>query len=581
MVSAQKLPSLPLAELAAQTGASPTAIKKMLALGLVKSHSVKNQPARQMIDLDFSPPTLSDEQQMAWQQMQVGLAGQQTILLDGQTGSGKTALYLEAVAHILKQQQQVLILLPEIALTTQIIQHFAKRFGCQPLLWHSAQTEAQKRSIWQTALAGEACCVMGARSSLLLPFRNLGLIVVDEEHDTSYKQTEGVIYHARDMAVLRASLQNMPIILASATPSLESMVNAEKNRYQHIILKNRYGGVKLPKVSLVDLRKTSIAKNHFISTPIIEQLQQLLARKEQAILFLNRRGFAPLLLCRACGYRFMCEACDAWLVAHHQLNRLECHHCGHKQNLPELCPECASDDLLPCGPGIERIAAEAQELFPDATIQLMSSDSGSQGSKKLVDAMQNRQIDILIGTQILSKGYHFSHLSFVGVIDADLSLAGGDLRAGERTYQMLYQVMGRAGREIDGQIILQTTHPEHILFQSLAQYDRDAFYQAEKNLRLQGQWPPYGRMAMVILQSKQQDKLQDFAKQLKRTIPPAKDITILGPALAPLARVNYHWQMRFLLRTHRNFRLQDFMRDWLSKTTKPNHIQLKIDIDPL
>ncbi len=580
---AKNLPPLPLKLLAEETRVSANSIKKMVELKMVTTITQKENLNIALPDIHHNPPILSDEQQIAWHRMQQHLTENEVILLDGETGSGKTALYFEAVAKTLEAGKQVLILLPEIALTRQFVHHFKARFGQPPLLWHSAQTPAQKRAIWKKAIHKAPCCFMGARSGLLLPFKNLGLIIIDEEHDSSYKQHEGHIYHARDMAVLRAKIDNISIILASATPSLETIVNTEKGRYQKVRLQHRYGGATMPDVQLIDLRKQIHQKGKFISTPIIEQLSKGLNEKKQSILFLNRRGFAPLLLCRSCGYRFMCDYCDAWLVEHRKTNHLECHHCGHKANLPTTCPHCSGDDLLPCGPGIERIAEETRELFPDANIQLMSSDhiKKQNETEKLITAMQHGEIDILIGTQILTKGYHFSNLSFVGVIDADLSLAGGDLRAGERTYQLLYQVMGRAGREQHGTVMLQTTHPEHILFQSLTHYDRDAFYDAEKKIRMQDEWPPFGRMAMLILKAKNQENLTLFANQLKKSLPKANNITVLGPALAPLARVNNQWQIRFLLRCKRNFQLQQFIADWIKKVKKPSNISLKIDIDPL
>ena len=578
---AQNLPPLPLKTLSAETGVSVASIKKMRELAMV--HCITQQQKIALPAYDYQPPDFSNEQQKVKQAMQPLLDEAKTILLDGETGSGKTLLYFDAAAKTLQQNRQVLILLPEIILTRQFVASFEKYFGIKPLLWHSSQSEATRKKIWQHAINGTPVCVMGARSALLLPFQNLGLIIVDEEHDSSYKQSEGNIYHARDMAVLRAKITNIPLILASATPSLESMVNADKARYHRLILKQRYGGVAMPDIHLIDVRKEKYEKGKFISGEIIKHLQITLDEKQQAILYLNRRGFAPLLLCRSCGYRFMCHSCDAWLVAHYHINRLQCHHCGYQAPLAEQCPDCQSDDLLPCGPGIERIADEVHATFPDARLALMSSDHIKQREQgeELINAMQQGEIDILIGTQILTKGFHFANLSFVGVIDADLSLSGGDLRAGEHTYQLLHQVMGRAGREQHGTVMLQTTNPEHILFQSLASGKRDEFYQSEKAFRAQGNWPPFGRMAMILLKGNNQEKLYEFAKNLKQNLPKADKIAVLGPALAPLARVNNQWQIRFLLRTHRNFLLQQFINDWLARVKKTNAIHLKIDIDPL
>ena len=581
ITEAKNLPPLPLKTLHTETAVSVASIKKMQEIGMIKT--ITQQQKITLPDYNYQPPDFSNEQQKVKQAMQPLLDDGTAILLDGETGSGKTLLYFDAVAKILQQGKQVLILLPEIILTRQFVALFETYFGIAPLLWHSSQSEATRKQIWQHAIHGTPVCVMGARSALLLPFQNLGLIIVDEEHDSSYKQSEGNIYHARDMAVLRAKLNHIPIVLASATPSLESMVNADKGRYHRLMLKQRYGGFAMPDIHLIDVRKEKYERGKFISAEIIKHLQMVLDEKQQAILYLNRRGFAPLLLCRSCGYRFMCQSCDAWLVAHYHINKLQCHHCGFQTPLADKCPDCESDDLLPCGPGIERIADEVNTIFPDANVALMSSDHIKQREhgEQLITAMQQSEIDILIGTQILTKGFHFANLSFVGVIDADLSLAGGDLRAGEHTYQLLHQVMGRAGREQHGTVMLQTTNPEHILFQSLASGKRDEFYQSEKEFRKQGNWPPFGRMAMIILKGNHQEKLYEFAKSLKQNLPQANHIAVLGPALAPLARVNNQWQIRFLLRTHRNFLLQQFINDWLARVKKPSAIHLKIDIDPL
>ncbi len=585
---AENLPPLPLAKLAEASGVSMAVIKKMAMAGIFRViHKEKNSNLPELPEIHYNPVKFNDSQSLVWQDLENHLKNTEITLLDGETGSGKTALYLQAVAEILQQGKQTLILLPEITLTRQFVIHFQARFRHLPLLWHSSQSDSMRFEIWRAALSGKPYSFIGARSSLLLPFKNLGLIVIDEEHDSSYKQSEGNIYHARDMAILQAKINKIPAILASATPSLESQVNVEKNRYQYVRLHHRYGGVSLPEVRLIDLRKDLPPRGKFLSQPLCEALDKNLLEKKQSILFLNRRGFAPLLLCRACGYRFICRYCDAWLVAHQKFPRLQCHYCGEKEILPKQCPQCTQDDLLPYGPGIERIETEIEELFPHAKVALMSSDTmvDATVTVKLISQMQNFEIDILIGTQILTKGYHFPNLTFVGVVDADLSLAGGDLRAGERTYQLLHQVMGRAGREIAGHVMLQTTHPEHILFQALKNHDREGFYQAEKQIRMYGNWPPYGRMAILLLQAQNQERLHDYARILKKNIPNDVEnifgIKILGPATPPLARLKNKWQIRFLIRTPRNFKLQKFIQDWTEKTKIPSGIGLKIDIDPL
>ena len=582
---AKNLAPLPCKILAEQTGVSENIIKKMADSGIFSIIQQKILPdLPELPELNFQKMTLSAPQQTAWDSISKNLNQTKPILLDGETGSGKTVLYFEAVAQILRQNRQALILLPEIILTQQFVQYFQDRFKNLPLLWHSAQSPKKRAEIWQAALIGKPYCFIGARSSLLLPFQNLGLIVVDEEHDSSYKQYENHVYHARDMAVLRAKISQIPIILASATSSLESQINMEKNRYQHVHLENRYRDVKLADVTLVDLRREKLQAGKFLATPLIENLAKNLQAGKQSILFLNRRGFAPLLLCQNCGFRFICPDCEASMVVHQKASHLACHHCGFKVNIPTKCKKCGEEEgLMLYGPGIERIEAEVKTLFPEARTAMMASDyiKNAEQAAEIITAMKEGKIDILIGTQILTKGYHFPNLTFVGVVDADLSLAGGDLRAGERTYQLLHQVMGRAGREIQGHAMLQTMYPDHILFQALQTQDRESFYEAEKKIRKQGNWPPYGRMAMVLLSAKNQNLLNDYAKTLKRHHQKIDGVTILGPAAPQIAKLKGKWQVNFLIKTPRNFNLQKFLRDWLSEMPRPSSVAMKIDIDPL
>ena len=421
-------------------------------------------------------------------------------MLDGLfTGSGKTETYFAAIAAAIAKGKQVLVLLPEIALSAQWLERFRRRFAASPAEWHSDIGQTQRRDTWRALAAGRARVVVGARSALFLPLPELGLIVVDEEHDPSFKQEDGVCYQARDMAVLRASLAQIPIVLVSATPSLETVVNIARGRYERVHLPERHAAASLPAVTLIDMRKQQLPAGRFLSPPLVAALDETLAQGEQALLFLNRRGYAPLTLCRACGHRFQCPSCTAWLVEHRFTGRLQCHHCGYATNVPAFCPEClAAGTLVPCGPGVERLNEEVAERFPEARIALMVSDMlpGPRAAADLADAMAARRYDVLIGTQIVAKGHHFPMLTLVGVVDADLGLSGGDLRAAERTYQLLHQVGGRAGRaERPGRVLIQTYMPEQPVMKALAANDRDRFLAAEADQRRAAPQPPVARVA--------------------------------------------------------------------------------------
>ena len=419
------------------------------------------------------------------------------------TGSGKTEVYLEAVAECLRQGRQALVLLPEIALSSQWLERFERRFGVAPAVWHSDLTSRVRRVTWRAVAEGAAPVVVGARSALFLPFPDLGLVVIDEEHETAFKQEEGVVYHARDMAVVRARFCSAPAVLVSATPSLETLANVEAGRYRRLTLPTRHGGAVLPAVAAVDMRATPPERGRFLAPPLIAAVRDTLARGEQAMLFLNRRGYAPLTLCRHCGHRMQCPNCTAWLVEHRVRRALQCHHCGHTVPIPEECPACgAANSLVPVGPGVERITEEAAALFPDARRLVMASDTlpGPDAAAAAAHAIEAREVDLIIGTQIVAKGWHFPHLTLVGVVDADLGLAGGDLRAAERTVQLLHQVAGRAGRaEAPGRVLLQTFSPEHPVMQALVEGDLAAFMAREAAQRRPGHWPPYGRLAALIV----------------------------------------------------------------------------------
>ncbi len=525
---------------------------------------------------------LSKEQKNAADFIQKAQNKFQPFLLDGVTGSGKTEVYLSVIENILKQNGQALVLLPEIALTTQWLERFEKRFGVLPHLWHSGVTQKHKRESWQQIVKGEAGVVVGARSALFLPFPNLKAIIVDEEHDASYKQEEQVLYHARDMAVVRAQQLNIPIVLASATPSLETLVNAQKGRYQHLILEDRFAGAQLPSVSIVDMRQQK--KGFWLSEPLYKGIIERLKLGEQTLLFLNRRGYAPLTLCRTCGHRFMCPGCDAWLVQHKNAYQLRCHHCGFYKEIPKECPECHNTDALtPCGPGVERIHEEVIARFPEARVLLAASDviSTPKEMKQMIEQIADHKVDIVIGTQMLAKGHHFPLLTLVGVVDADLGLNGSDLRAGEKTYQLLHQVSGRAGREKrEGEVMLQTFNPDHAIMQALKDHNREEFYEYEIQERQLHEMPPFGRLAAVVLSGLDEVQVQEMARQLGKLAPIVPGIRVLGPVPAPIARVRSRFRWRFLIKADRTMRLQSYLKDWLDRTKISQSIRVSVDIDP-
>lgn len=505
-------------------------------------------------------------------------------LLDGVTGSGKTEVYFEALAHALSQGHQTLVLLPEIALSSQWGQRFETRFGFKPAQWHSGMTPAQRRDTWQRITRGLAPVVVGARSALLLPYPKLGLIVVDEEHDQSYKQEEGVFYNARDMAVVRASLEKIPIVLASATPSIETLTNAHAGKYAHLHMPMRYGCALMPQIHLVDMRQEKPDAQHFLSHSLVKALKEALETKAQAMLFLNRRGYAPLTLCRGCGHREMCTNCSAWLVEHRNHHQLRCHHCGFTKPFPKTCPECkAENSFVPCGPGVERIRDEVKILFPKARIRLVTSDtlSGPQDMRDLITAIDASEVDILIGTQMMAKGYHFPNLTVVGVVDADLGLSGGDLRAGERTYQLLHQVSGRAGRaERPGQVFLQTFMPEHPIMMALQAGNREDFLEQEIYGREMTHMPPFGKLSGIIISGSHASEVESTARLLAKHFPRNQGAEILGPTPAPLALLRNRHRWRLLVRAPQSCSLQKIIRSWLSTIPIPRQINVQVDMDP-
>ncbi len=571
-------------ELAEAAGVTSAVIKGLVDAGaLVQEHFPADRPFQQP---RIQPHIgLSREQAAAAQALRAAVAERtfSVTLLDGVTGSGKTEVYCEAIAAALAADRQVLVLLPEIALTAGFIRRLEERFGTPPAEWHSALKSTERERVWRGVADGSAKIILGARSALFLPFDRLGLIVVDEEHEAAFKQEEGVTYHARDMAVAYGSLGRFPVILSSATPSLESLVNVDRGRYRHATLSARHGAARLPTIDLIDMRTTPLERGRWMSEPLVAEVVKALNEGEQALLFLNRRGYAPLTLCRACGHRLQCPNCEAWLVEHRFRRQLICHHCGFAAPVPHVCPSCnAENTLVPCGPGIERLAEEVADRFPDARTAILSSDLlRGAGLRQVFRDIADRRYDIVIGTQLVAKGHHFPGLTLVGVIDADLVLGGADPRAAERTYQLLSQVAGRAGREsLPGRAFIQTYMPDHPLMCALASGDRASFLEQEKKQREQAGMPPYGRLAALIISGRDQLETERFARELSLHIPEAKGGRVFGPSPAPIALVRGRYRYRFLVQAERDFNIQGFIAAWLSGIQARGSLRIDIDIDP-
>lgn len=537
---------------------------------------------------DHAPAGLNPAQEAAADQIHEDLLAQDfsPILLDGVTGSGKTEVYLEVIARLMREdeQAQFLILLPEIALTQAALDRFEARFGVRPAQWHSGISGPQRRQTWEAVADGRCRIVLGARSGLYLPFQSLRLIVVDEEHDGSYKQEEGLVYQARDLAVARAKIEGAGVILASATPSLETLWNAEQGRYFWVRLTDRHGVAVLPDIELIDMRQNPPERGQWLSGPLVTALKETYAAGEQSLLFLNRRGYAPLVLCKACGQKLTAPDTDSWLVEHRYTGRLVCHLTGFSMPKPKACPHCGTEDSLTAiGPGVERIEEEVKALFPEARVMVFSSDTltDPQAARDMVEAMAGGEVDILVATQAAAKGHNFPRLTLVGVVDSDLGLRGGDLRAAERTYQLLAQATGRAGRaDRPGRALLQTYAPEHAVMQALVAQDRDAFVEAELHEREVAGLPPFGRLAALVLSSENAMALEAFCKSLAAVIPNADGVDVYGPADAPLSLVRGRRRKRFLVRAGLGFNLQGFVKAWLSRIKVPANIRLQVDIDP-
>jgi primosomal protein N' (replication factor Y) (superfamily II helicase) len=575
-------------EAAEEAGVSPGVIDALVDEGTLEALPLPPQPVAREPDPDYCVPEFAEAQAQAGAALRASVraGGYSATLLDGVTGSGKTEVYFEAVAETLKQGGQTLILMPEIALTGQFLDRFAKRFGVRPAEWHSEISPRKRARTWHAAALNELRVVAGARSALFLPYADLKLIIVDEEHDAAYKQEDGARYHARDMAVVRARAAGIPIVLASATPSVESEVNARRGRYRRLHLPERFGGQALPAIAAIDLTREGPPRGRFIAPRLVEEVAHALERKEQALLFLNRRGYAPLTLCRACGHRFSCPNCDAWLVDHRFKQRLVCHHCGFALPHPPNCPKCqAVDTLVACGPGVERLEEEVAQLFPDARVLVLSSDlvaTVERMREELKDIIEGR-VDIIIGTQVVAKGHHFPKLNLVGIIDADLGLANGDPRAAERTFQLLHQVAGRAGREAGrGYGFLQTHQPEHPVMKALIACDREAFYASEIDARERTGYPPFGRLASLVISAGERPAADAYARRLASAAPHDAAVRVLGPAEAPLALVRGRYRFRLLVKSARGFNLSAYLREWLAGAPKTTgNLKLEVDVDPM
>ncbi len=573
-------------ELAGIAGVSEGVLRGLVNQGVIEPVSVAIDRPYPEANPDFDQPALSADQLDVAKRLVKAVEAQDfaPFLLDGVTGSGKTEVYFEPIAEAVRLGKQVLVLLPEIALTENFLSRFAERFGTPPVLWHSSLKSTERRRAWRAIADGSAQVIVGARSALFLPYAKLGLIVVDEAHEISFKQDDGVRYNARDVSVMRARFEQIPVVLASATPALESLHMASTGTYERLELPSRFGGAVLPRIELINLTEEKPGAGRWLAPRLVDALEDRLAKGEQSLLFLNRRGFAPLTLCRNCGHRFKCPNCSAWLVEHRLSSRLACHHCGFEGPVPEQCPECGENDcLVACGPGVERIADEVATLLPDARVAIATSDTlGSpERAAQFIAEAESGAIDVIVGTQLVTKGFHFPELTLVGVVDADLGLEGGDLRAAERTYQQVAQVAGRAGRGAKaGEVFLQTRHPDAPVIAALEAGDRDAFYEAETEARRDAGAPPFGRWAAIILSSEDEKEVREASIRLGDKRPEADDLYILGPAPAPMSLLRGRYRYRFLVNARRSANLQQVITRWLDSHEFAPGIRVGVDIDP-
>ncbi|WP_375284766.1 primosomal protein N' [Sphingobium yanoikuyae] len=573
-------------ELAMIGGVSDTVIRGLVKAGAFEPIEVSVDTPFPEPDPAHAPPALSDQQMAAATDMADAVRAHEfaPFLLDGVTGSGKTEVYFEAIAAAIRAGKQTLVLLPEIALTEPFLERFEKRFGTVPVNWHSGLRQSERRRAWRAIAAGEARVVVGARSALFLPYPNLGLIVVDEAHEASFKQEEGVHYHARDVAVIRGLIEHFPVVLASATPAIETRHQVDLGRYREIKLPARFGGAQMPDIEGINLLTDPPERGRWIAPPLVVAMEEVLAKGEQSLLFLNRRGYAPLTLCRHCGYRFQCPNCTAWMVEHRLTHRLACHHCGHVIPAPRYCPECKEEDsLVACGPGVERIADEVKALWPQARVAIATSDTLHSPARAadFVKSVEAGDIDIIVGTQLITKGYHFPNLTLVGVIDADLGLEGGDLRASERTFQQIMQVAGRAGRgEKPGHVFIQTRMPDAEVIQALIAGDSERFYLIETENRRRANAPPFGRFAAIIISSEDSDEAAQTARLIGKSAPQVEGMRVYGPAPAPLSVLRGRHRHRLLIHATRQVDIQSVIREWLGNLVWKSTTRVAVDVDP-
>jgi primosomal protein N' (replication factor Y) len=578
------MPAMEAGEIAVLAGVGNSVVKGLAAEGVLRA--VQAPRTRRFAAPDFERAGLeltADQRHAAEVLRRSANAGHAVILLDGVTGSGKTEVYFEAMAEVVAAGRQVLLLVPEIALTQQFIDRIEDRFAARPAEWHSGVRPKERERVWRAVSSGEALIVVGARSALFLPWRRPGLFVVDEEHESAFKQEDGVTYHARDMAVVYGSLGGFPVILSSATPSLETLANVERGRYGVVRLTDRIGRAALPSIELIDMRAARMAAGRWLAETLVQAVGDCLDRDEQALLFLNRRGYAPLTLCRACGFRIECPNCSSSLVEHRFRRQMLCHHCGHVQPVPTACSACGTQGaLVPCGPGVERLAEEAKALWPQARLALLSSDLvRGRSLKDTLREIAAGEHDLIIGTQLVTKGHHFPLLTVVGVVDADLALETTDPRAGERTFQLLCQVAGRAGRgDIRGRALIQTYNPEHGLMQALVSADREGFLSREMAMRERASLPPFGRLAAITVSGTDAAATERLARALARTAPSAQGIELLGPAPAPIAIIGGRYRWRLLLRAGRNIHIQGYVRSWFADAKAFGPLRVEVDIDP-
>src|SRR5436190_19353759 len=572
-------------ELADHAGVSDSVLRGLVNAGALEAVAVDADRPLAYPDAGHAPPELNADQRAAAASLTASIGkGFDPTLLDGVTGSGKTEVYFEAIAECLRQGRQALVLLPEIALTEPFLKRFEARFGCQPVAWHSDLRSLHGRRAWGGIASGEAAVTVGARSALFLPYPNLGLIIVDEAHEPSFKQEDGVQYHARDTAVMRGRFEDVPVILSSATPAIESKHMVEIGRYREVSLPERFAGASLPDIRAIDLTQDPPPRGRWLAPGLVAELEANLAAGEQSLLFLNRRGFAPLTLCRTCGHRFQCPNCTAWMVEHRLMHRLACHHCGHVMPPPRLCPECGEEDsLVACGPGVERIADEVSALFPEARTAIVTSDTiwSPQRAAEFVASMNAGDVDITIGTQLVTKGYHFPNLTLVGVVDADLGLAGGDLRAAERSFQQIQQVAGRAGRgDKPGRVFVQSHDPDAPVIAALVKGDTAGFYAAETEARREAAMPPFGRLAAIIVSAEESSEAEAVARRIGHSAPKVDGMAVFGPAPAPLAMLRGRHRQRLLVHARRSLDVQDVIRDWLAGIDWSAKVRVSVDVDP-